>query len=88
MSNGHGGKRAGAGRPKKADELKLIQKLDNIINSEDAIKKLGQLVTKGDLNAIKIYMEYRFGKPKQTVNMDVDLPKPFRKHFTDFQEEE
>ena len=30
----NGGARDGAGRPKKSDEIKLIEKLDNLIDNE------------------------------------------------------
>lgn len=62
-----GGAREGAGRKPKADELKLIEKLDNIIDSEDAIKSLKELIKDKNIIAIKLYFEYRFGKPKEVV---------------------
>jgi recombinational DNA repair protein RecR len=65
--NKHGGKRDGAGRKTKADELKFISKLDNIIDSDDAIKKLKQLIQDDNFNALKLYLEYRFGKPKEVI---------------------
>lgn len=64
----HGGKRKGAGRKPKADELKLIEHLDNIIDSDVALKKLHQLILDDNFNALKLYLEYRFGKPKETID--------------------
>ncbi len=49
MSEKHGGARKGAGRPAKADEVKLIERLDSIIDKDEAVGKLGELVTKGDI---------------------------------------
>ena len=63
----NGGKRAGAGRKPKAEELKLIDKLDKIIDSDKAIEKLKQLISDDNFNALKLYIEYRFGKPKETI---------------------
>lgn len=63
----HGGKRKGAGRKPKIEELKLIERLDSIIESEDAINKLGQLIKDDNFNALKLYLEYRFGKPKEKI---------------------
>ena len=47
----HGGARVGAGRKPKADEAKLIERLDNIIDSDDVIKQLLSLVKDGDFRA-------------------------------------
>jgi hypothetical protein len=56
-----------AGRKPKVDELKFVEKLDNIINSDEAIEKLLELVRASNFNALKLYIEYRFGKPKETI---------------------
>lgn len=63
----HGGKRKGAGRKSKIEELAFINKLDNIIDSDDAIERLKDLINDSNFNAIKLYLEYRFGKPKETI---------------------
>jgi hypothetical protein len=63
----HGGVRNGAGRKPKEDELKIIERLDNIIESDEAIKSLKRLIADNNFNAIKLYFEYRFGKPKETI---------------------
>ena len=65
--NGHGGKRKGAGRKSKDEELKVIERLDNIIDKDSVIKKMYDLIKDGNFNAIKLYFEYRFGKPKETI---------------------
>ncbi len=65
-----GGKRIGAGRKPKAQEQQLIEKLDNIINEEDVIKELNHLIAKGDLRAIQLYLNYRRGKPKDTLDVN------------------
>lgn len=71
-----GGTRKGAGRPTKADEDKLIERLDKIIDKDMVIHKLNELIQKGDLRAITIYLDRRFGKPKETKDVTVnrDLP--------------
>ena len=63
----HGGARQGAGRKPKEDELKIIERLDNIIESDDALNSLKELINDKNFNAIKLYFEYRFGKPKETI---------------------
>ena len=65
-----GGRRLGAGRKPKADELKLVEKLDNVIDNEIALKKLGELIAKGDIRAIQIYFNYRYGKPKEKIDIN------------------
>lgn len=67
--NGKGGAREGAGRKPKADEQKLIELLSPF--EDIALKKLKEGVEKGDHNFIKLYMEYRFGKPKQTIDANL-----------------
>ena len=64
-----GGAREGSGRKPKIDELALIERLDNLIESDDAIKKLGDLIKDGNFPAIKLYFEYRFGKPKDSIDI-------------------
>lgn len=74
----NGGARKGAGRPAKADELKFLEKLDKHIDQDEAIESLKQLIKDGNFNAIKLYFEYRFGKPKEVVeniNMNYDSGK-------------
>jgi len=63
----NGGARKGAGRSPKADELKFLEKLDKHIDQDEAIKSLKELIKDGNFNAIKLYFEYRFGKPKEVV---------------------
>jgi DUF2075 family protein len=69
MSENHGGKREGAGRKPKAQEQKLIERLDAIIDKDEAITKLGELVSKGNMRAVQLYFNYRYGKPKESVDI-------------------
>jgi len=72
----NGGAREGAGRPKKEDEAKLIERLDSIINKDEVIHKLKELIQKGDMRAITIYLDRRYGKPTETrdITLNKDLP--------------
>lgn len=65
----HGGIRKGAGRKPKAKEVEFIEKLDNIIDSDEAVTQLKNLINQGNFNAIKLYLEYRYGKPKESVDV-------------------
>jgi len=87
----NGGARKGAGRKPKVEELKFIEKLDNIIDSEDAIKKLSELIKDSNFNALKLYIEYRFGKPKEVIeninhNFNQDLTEENIKEINDILE--
>ena len=69
----HGGKRDGAGRKAKKDEQKLIERLSPL---EDlAHEKLKEAVTEGEQWAIKLYFEYMYGRPKQTMDITSDGDK-------------
>jgi len=65
-----GGSRQGAGRKPKAQEQKLIERLDNIIDKDEAIETLGKLVAKGDMRALQLYLSYRYGKPKESIYLN------------------
>ena len=69
------------GRPKKADELKLIEKLDNLIDNDEVIKTLGKQIFKGDSRAMSLYFGYRYGKPKESV--DITSTEGFNINFKD-----
>ena len=69
------------GRPKKADELKLIEKLDNLIDNDEVIKTLGKQILKGDGRAMSLYFGYRYGKPKESV--DITSTDGFNINFKD-----
>jgi len=69
------------GRPKKADELKLIEKLDNLIDNDEVIRTLGKQILKGDSRAMSLYFGYRYGKPKESV--DITSSDGFNINFND-----
>jgi hypothetical protein len=66
----NGGAREGAGRKPKAQEQKLIERLDAIIDKDEALGVLGQLVAKGDIRAVQLYLSYRYGKPKESIDLN------------------
>lgn len=63
------------GRPPKADEIKLIEQMDAISAPSEAWAALWAKVQDGDTQAIKIWLEYRFGKPKQQLDVTTDGEK-------------
>jgi len=73
----NGGARKGAGRPSKANESDLIERLDAIIDKDEVIETLKKLAIDGDTKAITLYMNYRFGKPKETKDIKLEVEKDF-----------
>lgn len=80
-NNGGHSTKGFAGRPKKADELKLIEKLDTLIDNDEVIKTLGKQILKGDSRAMNLYFGYRYGKPKESV--DISSSDGFNVNFRD-----
>lgn len=72
-NKGHKGK---AGRKSKSEELQLIEKLNAHIDSDEAIIKLKEMIDDGDFKALQLYMNYMYGKPRETkdVNLTGDVP--------------
>ena len=65
-----------AGRKPKADEIKLIEQMDAVMVPESVWIALGEKVENGDTQAIKTWISYRYGMPKQIVeqtNLNVDV---------------
>ncbi len=58
-----GGNRIGAGRKPKATELELIELLKPL--DAIAFNSLEKGVKAGEYQYIKLFFEYRYGKPKQ-----------------------
>ena len=63
----NGGAREGAGRPKKSDEAELIERLKKF--DDIAEQKLIEGVQSGSYPHLKIFYEYRYGKPKQLIGV-------------------
>lgn len=61
-----------AGRKPKSDEVKLIESLDKHIEQEEVFEVLYGLIKEGNIRAIQLYMNYRHGKPKESVTLSSD----------------
>jgi hypothetical protein len=78
MEKKNGGARPGAGRKPKIDEITLIESMDAVMVPESVWKSLSEKVEAGDTNAIKTWLQYRYGMPKQFIeskNINVDAGK-------------
>ena len=71
-----GGVRIGAGRKPKIDEISLIQAMDAIAVPEKLWKALLKKAEDGDTNAIKTWLQYRYGMPKQVIDQNINIEKP------------
>ena len=72
-NKGHVGK---AGRKSKADEMHLLERLDNHIDNDEAIKLLKAKMDEGDFKALQLYMNYYYGKPKETKDVNINSEQP------------
>ena len=64
----HGGKREGAGRKPKADEQELIERLTPL--NDVAFEALKNGLEDDQSWAVKLFLEYKYGKPKQTIDQN------------------
>ena len=76
MTNKHGGARANSGRLKKDEVISLIETLDAIAVPETVWKMLYAKVLDSDVNAIKLWLQYRYGMPKQVIDQNINIEKP------------
>jgi len=69
-----GGKRKGAGRKPKAEELNLIEKLTPLEPLAFDALKAG--LEKGDFKYVQLYYNYYAGRPRETkdIHINEDLP--------------
>lgn len=65
-----GGARPGAGRKPKADEAKLIEALSPF--DDLALQAMETGLQKGDTHVLRLFMEYRYGKPKQSIDASLN----------------
>ena len=63
----NGGHPTNGGRKPKIDEIKLIETMDAVLAPVSAWTALSLKVEEGDVQAIKTWLGYRYGLPKQIV---------------------
>jgi len=64
-----GGPRPNSGRPPKILEIKLIEQMDAICVPDQIWQALLYKCQQGDTNALKLWLSYRFGLPKQQIDI-------------------
>ena len=65
----NGGARPGAGRPPKILEVKLIEQMDALAAPQQIWDALLYKCQQGDTQALKLWLSYRFGLPKQQIDV-------------------
>ena len=65
-----GGARANSGRLKKDEVISLIETMDAVKVPEAIWIKLAARIEDGDTNAIKTWLQYRYGMPKQVIDQN------------------
>jgi len=71
MEDKRGGARDGAGRKSKAEEQSLIEKLTPL--EPIAFEALTNALNDGKDWAVKLFFQYNFGMPKQTIDNKVEV---------------
>lgn len=68
----NGGKRPGAGRKSKAEELKIAEKIDNILGDDweaGVFEKIKAEALKGSFQHAQLLLAYKYGKPQDKVDV-------------------
>jgi hypothetical protein len=68
-----GGARPNSGRLKKDEVISLIESMDAIAVPDTVWKMLYAKVLDSDVNAIKLWLNYRYGLPKQTIEQKTSI---------------
>lgn len=68
-NNGGHSTKGFAGRKSKAEEIKIIESMDAVAAPAEAWKALWEKCKEGDTQAIKSWLAYRYGMPKQVVDV-------------------
>lgn len=70
----HGGKREGAGRKTKAEELRLSAIMDDIGNTAEVLQVLfEQAKNPKNTQDRQLWLAYKYGKPKESVQVEGDM---------------
>ena len=64
-----GGIRPNSGRKKKIDEVAMIEKLSPL--DDLAFEKLRKGIEENKFQYLKLYMSYRYGRPKEVKEIDL-----------------
>ena len=69
-----GGKRQGAGRKSKSEEVELIERLSPL--EDKAFIALQKGIESGDFKYVQLFYHYYAGKPKETKDITLNKEQP------------
>ena len=67
------GGHSNGGRLKKDELILLIESMDAILVPQNVWKALADKVNENDTNAIKLWLSYRYGMPKQSIDIKAEI---------------
>ncbi len=76
-NNGGHSTKGRAGRKPKANEISMIEKMDATLAPKVVWEKLADKVKEKDVQAVKTWLQYRYGMPKQVSEVSLtqlDIP--------------
>ena len=79
VKSNRGGKREGAGRPRKPQSMELKKLIAQSVDFEDALKTLMHIVNSPKskdsdrIKVVELLLAYNFGKPHQSVQIDATV---------------
>jgi len=74
-NNGGHSTKGRAGRKPKAKEIAMLEAMDATLAPVEVWKRLADRVNDGSDTAIKTWLSYRYGQPKQSVDHTTDGDK-------------
>ena len=70
VKKARGGARPNSGRLKKDELITLIETMDAVMVPESVWIALSERIENGDANAMKTWLQYRYGMPKQIIEQN------------------
>jgi hypothetical protein len=59
----------------KSEAVALVEQMDSIMSIGEVLTKLKELADGGDFQALRLWMAYRLGQPKQSIDHTTDGEK-------------
>ena len=63
-----------AGRPKKSEEMALIEKLTPL--QDEGLKQLKEGIERGEFRYVQLFFQYHYGKPTERREVSISQEQP------------